>query len=47
MTKWGDPPHLAPRVDVLTDPETSDATVDWVRDVLEYIGKEPVFLMAR
>ncbi len=44
VTRWGDPPHLAPRVDVLTGPETSDATVDWVRGVLEYIGKKPVFL---
>ena len=47
VTRWGDPPHLAPRVDVLTGPETSDATVDWVRGVLEYIGKEPVFLTAQ
>ena len=47
VTKWGDPPHLAPRVDVLTGPETSDATVDWVRGVLEYIGKEPVFIKTR
>ena len=47
VTRWGDPPHLAPRVDVLTGPETSDATVDWVRGVLEYIGKEPVFITAR
>ena len=47
VTRWGDPPHLAPRVDVLTGPATSDATVDWVRGVLDYIGKEPVFLTAR
>ena len=47
VTRWGDPPHLAPRVDVLTGPETSDATVDWVRGVLEYIGKEPVFITAQ
>ena len=47
VTRWGDPPHLAPRVDVLTGPETSDATVDWVRGILEYIGKEPVFITAQ
>ena len=47
VTRWGDPPHLAPRVDVLTGPETSDAAVDWVRGILEYIGKEPVFITAR
>ena len=47
VTRWGDPPHLAPRVDVLTGPATSDATVDWVRGVLEYIGKEPVFITAQ
>ena len=47
VTKWGDPPHVAPRVDVLTGPETSDATVDWVREVFEYIGKETVFITAR
>ena len=47
VTRWGDPPHLAPRVDVLTGPKTSDRTVDWVRGVLEYIGKEPVFITAR
>ena len=46
-TRWGDPPHLAPRVDVLTGPKTSDRTVDWVRGVLEYIGKEPVFTTAQ
>ena len=47
VTRWGDPPHLAPRVEVLTGPKTSDRTVDWVRGVLEYIGKEPVFITAR
>ncbi len=47
VTRWGDPPHLAPRVDVLTGPATSGATVDWVRGVLEYIGKEPVFITAQ
>ena len=47
VTRWGDPPHLAPRVDVLTGPTTSDATVDWVRGILEYIGKEPVFITAQ
>ncbi len=47
VTRWEDPPHLAPHVDVLTGPETSDATVDWVRGVLQYIGKEPVFITAQ
>ena len=47
VTRWGDPPHLAPRVDVLTGPETSDRTVDWVRGVLEYSGKEPVLITAQ
>ena len=44
VTRWGDPPHLTSRVDVLFGPETSHAAVDRTRGVLEYIGKEPVFM---
>ena len=46
LTRWGDPPHLTSRVDVLIGPETSYATVDWTRRVLQYIGKKPVFISA-
>ena len=42
VTRWGDPPHLDSRVEIIPGPETSKRTIDWVRLVLEYVGKEPV-----
>ena len=47
VTRWGNPAHLAPRVEIVPGPATSERTIDWTRGVVEYIGKEAVVVTAR
>ena len=41
VTRWGSPPHLTPRVEVVPGPLTTDETFDLTRAILRYIGKQP------
>jgi 3-hydroxyacyl-CoA dehydrogenase len=43
-THWFNPPHIVPLVEVVKGPETTDAAVATVREVLDSAGKTPVVL---
>ncbi len=44
LAHWILPPHLIPAVEVAPGPQTSAATIESVRDLLERLGKWPVVL---
>lgn len=44
LAHWILPPHLIPAVEVAPGPQTSEATIKAVRDLLERLGKWPVVL---
>ena len=44
VANWWNPPHLLPLVEVVGGPQTSAATIEITRGVLESIGKTPVVL---
>ena len=44
LAHWILPPHLIPAVEVAPGPQTSAATIEAVRDLLEQLGKWPVVL---
>ena len=44
LAHWILPPHLIPAVEVAPGPQTSPATIEAVRDLLERLGKWPVVL---
>ena len=41
-THWWNPPHMIPLVEVIRTQETSEATMQWVMDLLQSVGKTPV-----
>ena len=42
VTRWGSPPHLTSRVEVVPGSATTDKTIDLTMMTLKYIGKRPV-----
>lgn len=44
VTHYFNPPHLVPLVEVVRGPETSDATVATIVDLLTKVGKSPVVM---
>lgn len=41
-THWFNPPYLVPLVELVKGAETSDATIEWTKSLLESAGKTPV-----
>ena len=44
IVHWCNPPHILPLVEVVKGPETDQAIVDYVRELLVKIGKSPAVL---
>lgn len=44
IAHWCNPPHIIPLVEIVMGPETSEETVNAVKDVLKDLGKVPVVL---
>ena len=41
-THWFNPPYLVPLVELVKGAETSDATIEWTKNLLESAGKTPI-----